>query len=47
MSANFRRDMFEEDLRHSTRIRAEDVEGLLDIHDWVRPYLRWVVDAWF
>ncbi len=44
---SFRRDMFERDLVHADRIWAGDVEGLLDIEDWVRPYLRHVVDGWF
>ena len=46
-TAQFRRDMFEHDLQHSVRVHAHDVEALLDIEDWVRPYLRWVVDGWF
>lgn len=43
----FRERFFELDLKHSQRIALEDVEGLLDIKDWTRGYLRFVVDVWY
>ena len=46
-TAAFRRDLFERDLEVSRRIRAEDVEGLLDINAAARAYLRAVVMRFF
>lgn len=47
LARNFRRRLFDEDLKHSIKIRREDLPELLDINLLARAWIRGVVDEWF